>query len=58
MANKKVYIVRKYIVANTLAEAVRKEKKQSPDDVWMEDSSTKNYIENISKEDNKTGYDK
>ena len=49
----KIYIVRKYVQAKSLKEAVLKEKKQAPDDVWMSEESLSNYMESITKKDNK-----
>ena len=33
----KLYIVRKYVRATSAAEAIKMEKKQEPDDVWLDD---------------------
>lgn len=33
----KLFVVRKYVRARDVAEAVRLEKKQKPDDVWIDD---------------------
>ena len=46
---KKVYIVRKYILANSVGEALRKEKKHKPDDAYVEEKSINNFIENLTK---------
>jgi len=37
MKPKKLFIVRKFIMAADLAEAIRIEKTRKPDDVWMDD---------------------
>lgn len=58
MANKKVYIVRKFVFADSILDAYQKEKKIAPDDVYLEDNSMKTHIDNISKEVNETGYGK
>lgn len=41
---KKIYIIRKYIVAKSAAEAIRKEKKVAVDDCWVEDNTHKEYL--------------
>lgn len=46
---KKVYIVRKYIVAESVAEALRKEKKTKVDDCWAEEKTLNQFIENLVK---------
>lgn len=46
---KKIYIVRKYVLANSVAEALKKEKKQKPDDAYVEEKSLNNFIENLTK---------
>lgn len=33
----KLFIIRKYVKAKSAVEAIRKEKKQEPDDVWIDD---------------------
>jgi hypothetical protein len=48
---KKVYIVRKYILANSVGEALRKEKKHKPDDAYVEEKSINNFIEKLQKEE-------
>lgn len=32
---KKVYVIRKYVIASTLLDASQKEKKQPPDDIYL-----------------------
>lgn len=44
---KKVYIVRKYILAKSVKEAIRLEKKREVDDCWAEEKSLSTFIENI-----------
>lgn len=34
---KKLFIVRKYVTASSAAEALRIEKRVSPDDIWLDD---------------------
>jgi len=44
---KKIYIVRKYVLANNAPEAIRKEKLQKVDDCYAEEKSINNYIESL-----------
>ncbi len=37
----KLYIVKKYILANSASEAIRKDKNTPVDDVWMDDDFKK-----------------
>lgn len=55
---KKVYIIRKYIVANSASQAIRKEKHHKVDDCWMEENKSRNYLDSLTKEPNKkrTGF--
>lgn len=46
---KKIYIVRKYVLASSVEEALRKEKKQKPDDAYVEEKSLNNFIDNLVK---------
>lgn len=41
----KRYIVRKYIMARSASEALRKERKTRPDDVWVDDEWKKDNKE-------------
>jgi len=43
----KVYIVRKYILATSAREAIKKDKTWEVDDCWAEDKSLSNFIENL-----------
>jgi len=44
---KKIYIVRKYVVANSVKEAIKKEKTITPEDVYLEDTSQRMFMETI-----------
>lgn len=46
---KKVYIVRKYVVAKSVQEALKKEKKQAPDDCYIDQKSLDNFVDNLTK---------
>lgn len=39
---KKLFIVRKYVWANDIPQALKIEKKQKPDDIWVDDDWKKN----------------
>lgn len=42
----KLYIIRKYVVANSAAEAIVKERRQTVDDVWLDDDWKKSQTGN------------
>lgn len=44
---KKVYIIRKYILASSAGEAIRKEKQHGVDDCWAEEKSLNSFIERL-----------
>lgn len=44
----KRFIVKKYIMANSAMEAIKKEKKHSPDDVWVDEDWKKNNDDKVS----------
>lgn len=46
---KKLYIVRKYIVADSIADAIKRESKIPPDDIWMEESTSKDHATELLK---------
>lgn len=43
----KRYIVRKYIMAKTIQEALRKEKKTRPDDCWVDEDWAKENSQDL-----------
>ena len=45
----KIYIVRKFVVAKSVKEAIKKEKKVEPIEVYLEDTSIRQYCEDIIK---------
>jgi chemotaxis response regulator CheB len=38
----KLFVVRKYVKAKSAADAIRFEKKQAPDDIWLDDEWKRN----------------
>jgi hypothetical protein len=46
---KKLFVVRKYVMARSAAEALRLEKKQSSDDVWLDDDWKKSNLPEATK---------
>ena len=52
---KKVYTIRKFVVADTILEALKKERDQEPDDIFLNDDHAKAYIAEIAKEETKIG---
>lgn len=55
---KQIYVIRKYIVANSAKDAIKKEKGIPPHDVWLEETTQKNILEQLFKEDNHIGFKK
>jgi len=54
---KKVYIIRKYVVARNAKHAISLDKKSPVDDCWLEETSQKTMIEDINKKEEKqAGY--
>ncbi len=49
---KKIYVIRKYVQANSIAEALKKEKKVEPVDCWLTEYSTTQHLEDISPKEN------
>ena len=37
MKRRKLFVVRKYVMARDVSDAIRLEKRQKPDDVWLDD---------------------
>lgn len=44
---KKLYIVRKYIMANSVQDAIRKDKKEPVDDCWLDDDFKKQLASSV-----------
>lgn len=42
---RKIYVVRKYVVASSVEEALQKEKKIPVDDCWLEEQTQKDWLE-------------
>ena len=42
---RKIYVVRKYVVASSVEEALQKEKKTPVDDCWLEEQTQKDWLE-------------
>jgi hypothetical protein len=36
-SNQKLFVIRKYVFAKSAREAIKKERKHEPDDVWVDD---------------------
>lgn len=49
----KIFIVRKYVIADTIEEAIKLESNTPVHDCWVEDTSLKNSIEQLGKLDPK-----
>jgi len=46
----KIYLTRKYIIAQNLKEALKKEPNQPVDDIWAEENTHKEYLMNSYKD--------
>lgn len=46
---KKIYIIKKYVVASSPKDAWNKEKRQPPDDVFVEENSMKDHLDTLIK---------
>ena len=46
---KKIYTVRKFVVAESIEEAIKKEKKTPPDEIYLDDFDMKMLKEKLSK---------
>jgi hypothetical protein len=55
---KKLFIVRKYIMATDIQHAIRLEKSHKPDDIWMDDEWRKANLPDPNKPRNPIGYEK
>lgn len=53
---KQIYIVRKYVYAESIEEAVRLEKKVAPADVYLTEYSTAAHLEELSPRKDITGF--
>jgi hypothetical protein len=47
-SNQKLFIVRKYIMAKSAHEALKKERRHRPDDVWVDEDWKKEHKEQLS----------
>jgi hypothetical protein len=47
---KKLFVVRKYVLAAEVQDAIRREKHQKPDDVWLDDDWKKTHADEPAKE--------
>ncbi len=49
---KKIYVIRKYILASNMQEALRLESNQKPDDCWCDDDTHKGILSELVKQNN------
>lgn len=43
----KLFVVRKYVMADSAAQALRKERNQKPDDCWLDEDYKKNAVQEL-----------
>jgi hypothetical protein len=53
---KKIYVVRKYVLANSAEEAMKLSKRKPIDDCWAEDDTHKEILREMVKKENKIGF--
>ena len=53
---KKIYVITKYILAETMQEAEKKEKRHKVDEIELQVDSKRMYMETITEEKNNIGY--
>lgn len=58
MKKKQVYIIRKYVVAGSCSEALKKDKITPVHDCWLEEISQKELFTALSGEKEKMGFNK
>jgi len=53
---KKIYIIRKYVLASSADEAIRLSKRKPVDDCWAEDDTHKEHLRELLKRENSLGF--
>ncbi len=53
---KKIYVIRKYVLAESAEEAIRLSKRQKVDDCWVEDETHKKILNIQIEKSNKIGF--
>lgn len=53
---KKIYIIRKYVLARSAEEAIRLSKRKQVDDCWAEDDTHKDQLKELVKSANSLGF--
>lgn len=41
---KKIYVIKKYVAATSIKDALKKERDIKPDDIWMEEYTAKDHL--------------
>lgn len=53
---KKIYVIRKYVLASSAEEAIRLSKRKAVDDCWVEDETHKKVLDIQIKKGNNIGF--
>jgi hypothetical protein len=53
---KKIYIIRKYVIASSAEEAIRLSKRKKIDDCWAEDTTHREVLMESIKKSNRIGF--
>lgn len=56
MSKQHIYVIRKYVKASSALDAIKKEKSIVPSDVWIEEQSQKNFIDDALKQSSSLGF--
>jgi len=53
---KKVFVIRKYVLASSIQEAIKREKKQAPDDVYLDEVHRTKLLDSLEVKPKTTGF--
>lgn len=53
---KKVFIIRKYVLASSIQEAIKKERKQQPDDVFLDEVHRTKLLDSLEEKPKALGF--
>lgn len=53
---KNIYIIRKYVLASSITEAIKKDKTTQPHDCWLEENAQKRIIDDMSEKKEFLGF--
>lgn len=53
---KNIFVVRKYVIAASISDAIKKEKNTPVSDVWLDETCKNILVDAVYKNDKKTGF--